>query len=447
MKPMRFGFSTLLLFFAAAAWSAEPEGKVFPYSYTQEDVPNGLRVITIPTDFPNIVSLYVVVQTGSRNEVEPGLSGFAHLFEHMMFRGTEKFPPERYEQTLQKAGASSNAYTSQDLTAYHITFSKEDLETMLMMEADRFQNLKYPENVFRTEALAVLGEYNKNSANPISKLFEVLQDTAFDRHTYKHTTMGFLKDIQDMPNQYQYSLKFFDRYYRPEYTTIVVAGDVKHGQVKPLVEKYWGKWQRGSHKAAIPAEPPQQGSRAAKVDWPTPTLPWVAVAWKAPAYTDQAPDSAALDALSFLGFSPNSELYQKLVVEEQKVDDLFAYNPDSTDPYLFTVMARVKNPADMDYVRDRILETAAGFRDNPVPKERLDTVKNHLRYGFSLRMDNSEAVAGTVARYVALRRTPETIDRLYAWYAKLTPEDVRSAAKKYLVDDGRTTVTLTGGGK
>lgn len=442
--PIRFAIPLLV---AAAAWAAGAPGKILPYSYTQEDLPNGLRVITIPTDFPNIVSLQIVVRTGSRNEVEPGLTGFAHLFEHMMFRGTEKFPPEKYEQVLQKAGASSNAYTSADLTVYHATFSKEDLETMLMMEADRFQNLKYPEEAFRTEALAVLGEYNKNSANPISRLLEALQDAAFDRHTYKHTTMGFLKDVQDMPNQYEYSLKFFDRYYRPEYTSIVVAGDVKHGQVRSLVEKYWGKWQRGSYQPEIPAEPPQKGPRTAHVDWPTATLPWIAVAYKGPAYNDSVPDMAALDAISFLGFSENSELYQRLVVEEQKVDALFADNPDHVDPFLFTVYARVKNAEDMDYVRERVLETIRGFREKPVPAARLEEVKNHLRYSFSLRMEDSEAVAGTVARYVALTRTPETIERLYAQYAALTPEVLQKVAAKYLVDDGRTIATLVGGAK
>src|SRR5690348_13199968 len=190
--------SLLALALSAAAWAAEAPHGIFPYTCTQEDLPNGLRVIAIPTDFPNIVSLYIVVQVGSRNEVEPGHTGFAHLFEHMMFRGTEKFPPERYEAALKKAGASSNAYTSDDHTAYHTTFSKEDLEGMLMMEADRFQHLKYSPAAFKTETGAVLGEYNKNSANPIAKADELLQQTAFDRHTYKHTPLGFLKDIQDM---------------------------------------------------------------------------------------------------------------------------------------------------------------------------------------------------------------------------------------------------------
>ena len=127
---------------AATTFAAQPQ-KIFPYAYTQEDLPNGLRLITVPTDYANIVAVYIVVQTGSRNEVEPGHTGFAHLFEHLMFRGTPKYSPEKYNQTLKRIGAASNASTYDDKTIYYTTFSKEDLETVLGMEADRFQNLKY----------------------------------------------------------------------------------------------------------------------------------------------------------------------------------------------------------------------------------------------------------------------------------------------------------------
>jgi zinc protease len=430
---------------AVAAQAASPSRKVFPFPYRQEDLANGLRLITIPTEYPNIVALYIVVQTGSRNEVEPGKTGFAHLFEHMMFRGTERYPPEKYEAVLKAAGAASNAYTTDDHTAYHATFSKEDLETILAVEADRFQNLKYPESAFRTESLAVLGEYNKNSAAPTLKLFEVLRDTAFDRHTYKHTTMGFLKDIQDMPNQYQYSLQFFDRYYRPEYTTIIVSGDVDPARVRPLVDKYWGQWKRGTFQPQVPAEPAQKEPRTNHVDWPASTLPWVIVAYRGPAYTDTEVDSAALDLLGALAFSENSRLYQQLVIEEQKADIFGFENPDRVDPYLFSVEARIKKPAELLSVRDGILKTVEQFRRNPVPKERLEAVKSNLRYSFALRMDNSETIASVVARYVALRRTPETINRTYDMYAKVTPEDILRVARKYLIEDGRTVVTLTGG--
>ncbi|MGD0200110.1 MAG: pitrilysin family protein [Bryobacteraceae bacterium] len=435
----------LLLVSALAALPAGPAGKVFPYAYDQHDFPNGLRLITIPTDYPNVVSVFIVVQTGSRNEVEPGKSGFAHLFEHLMFRGTATFPTARYEAVLKSMGAASNAYTTDDHTAYHTTFSREDLETVLRMEADRFQNLDYSREKFRTETLAVLGEYNKNSANPISKLEEVLRDTAFDRHTYKHTTMGFLRDIEDMPNQFDYSRQFFDRYYRPEYTTIVVAGDVQPQAVRALVEKYWGGWKRGSYQVAVPAEPPQSGPRTNHIDWPTPTLPWVTVSFHGPAYSDERKEQAALDLISYLGFSESSDLYQKLVIQQQTVDELEADNPDRVDPCLFTVFARVKKPAEMDAVRDDILAAVNSFREKPVDAARLEAVKRHLRYAFALSMNNSEAVAGSVARFVALRRTPETINRLYEVYDSITPQDIQAVAQKYFSDSSRTIVTLTGG--
>src|SRR4051794_39697249 len=270
MRPLAFA---LPLFLAMTLAAADNTQKVFPLAYEQSDLPNGLRIITIPTGYPNVVSLYIVVQTGSRNEVEPGKSGFAHLFEHMMFRGTKNYPPQKYEEIMKEAGASTNAYTSDDLTAYHATFSKEDLDTILKIEADRFQNLEYSPDIFKTETTAVLGEYNKNSASPTSKMREVLRDTVFTTHTYKHTTMGFLADIKNMPNQFDYSRQFFDRYYRPEYTTVIIAGDVEPKAAKALVEKYWANWKRGSFTVDIPAEPPQTAARKAHVDWPSSTLP------------------------------------------------------------------------------------------------------------------------------------------------------------------------------
>lgn len=428
----------------AGAFAAQTPQKVFPYSYAQEDLPNGLRLVTVPTDYPNIVATYIVVQTGSRNEVEPGHTGFAHLFEHLMFKGTEKFPAVKYNETLSHIGAASNAFTTDDYTCYYTTFSKEDLPAVLTMEADRFQNLKFTEPEFKTETLAVLGEYNKNSSNPFSKLQEVLSDTAFDRHTYKHSTMGFLKDIQDMPNQYEYSLKFFDRYYRPEYTTIIVVGDVKPKPTRALIDKYWGAWKRGSYKPEIPSEPTQKEPRTNHVDWPSPTLPIVTIAFKVPAYDDASKESAALDALAFLAFSSNSDLYQSLVVQEQKADALFGSSPSNVDPSLFQITARVKKADDMDYIRDRILAAIHGFQEKPVDPARLDAVRNRQRYSLALRMDSSDSIAGILARFVSLRRTPESMNRLYEQYAQLKPEDIQQAAAKYLVASGRSIVTLTG---
>ena len=435
-----YSFLPLAVLTATAFGAAPP--KIFPYPYTQQDLPNGLRLVVVPTDYPNIVATYIVVQAGSRNEIEPGHTGFAHLFEHLMFKGTAKFPQEKYTATLQRIGASSNAFTTEDFTCYYTVFSKEDLASVLEMEADRFRNLKYSEPELKTEALAVLGEYNKNSSDPSTRLEEVLNDTAFDRATYKHTTMGFLKDIQDMPNQYDYSLKFFDRYYRPEYTTILVVGDVKPKAVRELIDKFWGDWKPGSYKPEIPKDPPQEKAKTAQIEWPTATLPIVDVAYKGPAYTDSAKDTAALDALAFLAFSPTSDLYQKLVVQEQKAASLVASAPSHVDPALFEIEARVKKASDVESVRDQILATVKAFQEKPVNAERLAAVRKHLRYSLALRMQSSDAIAGILARYIALRRTPETMNNLYDQYAALTPEDVQQAAQKYLTENARTTVTL-----
>jgi zinc protease len=434
--------ATLPLFAQGAANAQNTERKVFPYQYTIDDMPNGLRLVTVPTDYPNLVALYIVVGTGSRNEVEPGKSGFAHFFEHMMFRGSKNYTPEQRDAILKRAGASSNAYTSDDRTVYHEVFAKEDLPEIMKLEADRFQSLQYPENLYRTEALAVLGEYNKNSANPISKMYEVLRETAFKTHTYSHTTMGYLKDIQDMPNQYAYSLEFYKRFYRPEYTTIVLVGDVTREQALNLTKQHFGSWQRGSYKPDIPAEPAQDAPRTANIEWASPTLPYVAVAFRAPAYDDKSVEKAALDLLSPIAFGENSELFQRLVLREQKVDFISPNFGDSVDPELFTVFARVKDGKDVAYVRGQIMDTFRRFTTELVPQAKLDETRSRARYGFAMGLDSSEAIAAALAPYIALRRTPETLNNMFATYERVTPQDIRTAAAKFFTENSRTIVTL-----
>ncbi len=432
---------------AAAAESAEPakEGAsdVLPFKATETTLPNGLKVIVVPTGFPNIVSLQIPVQIGSRNEVEPGKSGFAHFFEHMMFRGTKAYPPDAYQAILTKAGARQNAYTTDDYTNYHTTFAKEDLEKVLEIEADRFQNLSYPEAAFKTESRAVLGEYNKNSANPISKLFEAQRDSAFQVHTYKHTTMGFLRDIEAMPEQFAYSRQFFDRWYRPEYTTVIVAGDVDPAKVVPLVEKYWGSWKRGSYTVRIPKEPAPKGPVVAHVDWKTPTLPWVAVAFHGPAFSATDKDFASLDLLIDLTFGPTSDLYKRLVDVDQKVDQIFTYLPASADPGLVTVAARLKKGEDAPAVRDAILAAVAAARSQPIPAKRLADAQANARYGLARSLDNTEAIAGTLARYVRHERSFDTLNAYYRLAGSLTPGDLLAAADRWVTDSNLVQTTLS----
>jgi zinc protease len=441
MKAKCLLFLSLCLPLALLA--RQGDSKLFPYKYTIDDLDNGLRLITVPTDYPNMVALYIVVRTGSRNEIEPGKSGYAHLFEHLMFRGTENYTPDQQNEILKRAGAESNAYTTLDRTVYHQTFTKDDLEEIMKMRADNFQHLKYDEGAYKTETLAVLGEYNKNSADPSSKLQEVLVETAFKSHTYSHTTMGYIKDIEDMPNQYKYSLDFFNRYYRPEYTTITIVGDVTRDRALELTKKYWGAWKRGSYAPQIPEEPPQQESRSATIDWPSPTLPLIAIGYHGPAYSDTTKDKAALDLLAQVAFGQNSEIYQRLVLKEQKLEYIFPSFGNQFDPHMFTVIARVKDPKDIDYVRNAIIDTFRRFTDENVTQEKLDATRSRMRYSFAMGMDSSSAIAARMAPYIALARTPETINKVFGLFQQITPQDIRAAAAKYFVENSRTTVTLT----
>jgi len=263
--------------------------KILPYPIYQHQMANGLNVVTVPYNSPGIAAFHIIVRTGSRNEVEEGVTGFAHFFEHMMFRGTDRYPKDKYEEVLKSIGASANANTSLDRTIYHMLGDAGKLELMFELESDRFQNLHYSEHDFKVEAGAVKGEYTKNFANPEQQLYEMIRNVAFDKHTYKHTTMGFFKDIVEMPNQYEYSQKFYKRFYRPEYCTIVVVGDVTKEQVIALSEKYFGKWERGNYNPDIPVEPEQKETRFAHVK-NAETLPTLSLNFKGAAFSDNSID-------------------------------------------------------------------------------------------------------------------------------------------------------------
>ncbi len=170
--------------------------------------------------------------------------------------------------------------------------------------------------------------------------------------------------------------------------------------MRALVDKLLGSVAARSLQAGDPRGARAERTAIGPCDWPSPTLPWISIAFRAPAYTDTEKDTAALDALAFLGFSSNSALYQKLVIQEQKVDALFADNPNQVDPALFEIVARIKKDADLPYVQSQLLATVQQFADELVPKDRLEEVKSHLRYSFSLRMDNSESIAEAVARAI-----------------------------------------------
>ncbi|MEO8258862.1 MAG: pitrilysin family protein [Acidobacteriota bacterium] len=419
-------------------------GDVLPFQAAERTLGNGLKVIVVRTGFPNLVSIQIPVQVGSRNEVEPGKSGFAHFFEHLMFRGTPATPPERYRAIMTSAGARDNASTGDDSTHYYSTFARAHLNQLIELYADMFQHLAYSEADFKTEARAILGEYNKNAADPTEKLDEVQRESFFQTHTYKHTTMGFIRDIESMPNEYEYSKLFFRRWYRPQYTTVIIAGDVTAEEVFPVVEKYWGSWQADTAApVTIPVEPAPGGPRRAHVPWSSPTLPYVSVAFPGPAFDENGRDSAALAILGSLFFGPTSELYKRLVVTEQKVDALDVDVPAAFDPSLFTVVARVKQAADTVYVRDQILATFAAARASEVPPAQLLEAKTHDRYAFARTLDSTERIAAVIARYATYRRSYETVNTFYRTLESVEAADIRAVALRYFTSAGLMVTTLS----
>jgi zinc protease len=414
----------------------------FPYPIVETVLDNGLKVVAVPLDSPGLVAHYVAVRAGSRNEVEPGLSGFAHFFEHMMFRGTPRFTPERYNDVLKRFGADGNAFTTDDWTCYHVTAAANALPTIMDLESDRFMNLAYGVEAFQKEAGAVLGEYNKNYSIPFNALFEKLQDTAYTKHTYKHTTMGFLADIEAMPRQYDYSLLFFKRWYRPDNAALVVAGDIVPERVFELARRYYGPWTPGAASLVTPPEPEQTDERVVHMPWAAPTLPLLVMAFHAPAFDAESVGVRALDVLSQAYFAPTSPLYKDLVLDTQWVDWLSAGVEDHRDPTLFMVLARVKEERHVPDVRTAIERTLAEAGASTVPDERLAAVRSRIRYGFLSGLLTPDHVAATVCHFLQLTGETASIDRSFATLDLVGPDDVRTAASRVFRPANRTVVTL-----
>jgi zinc protease len=434
---------------AASATPAAPPpgstsgaGLAFPFPVKEKTLANGLRVYVVGFDSPGLVAYYSVVRTGSRNEVEAGKSGFAHFFEHMMFHGTEKYALDAYNGVIKQMGADSNAFTSDDLTVYHILAGKQALPKIVEIESDRFQHLTYQQPDFQKEARAVLGEYNKNASNPMEKMVETLYDHAFTTHTYKHTTMGFLKDIENMPNEMAYSRQFFDRFYRPENVVLLVVGDADAEEVFKLVEASYGGWKAGGPHPSIPVEPPQKKEQRAELSWPGPTLPMLVEGYHTPGFSTTNVDLPTLDVLAELLFAERAPLYKKLVITEQKVESMSGSNDAHVDPNLFTVFARIKKPGDVGYVEKSIHDEMARIAREGVDDATLRDVLSHVKYAFAGQLSTADKTAYTASTFIALTGQLESINSYFALYDKVTSADVKRVAAAYFQPTNRTVVSL-----
>lgn len=421
--------------------SGRSSGGTFPFEYRKIELPNGLKAYLIPTSASGQIAYLTVVRTGSREEWEPGRSGFAHFFEHMMFRGTKKYPD--YDAVTTRIGAARNASTGSDVTQYYLVAASDTLEQIIDLESDRFMNLEYGEPVFRTEAGAILGEFSQGRANPMLLLWEKMYDTAFDVHTYKHLTIGFEKDVRAMPEGYQYSIDFHRRYCRPENCVILVSGDFDPARAEALIRKYYSGWQRGYVAPQIKPEPRQTAPREASVAFPGKTLPILSVSYKGPAWSATDKAAVASELLGMVAFGPNSEIYRKLVLQEQKVQSLDADFSLGRDPGLLTILAMVNREEDLSEIRREIQHTVDTFRARPCDPKLLDDARSAMKYGFLMRLETPQAINFALRDAVVFTGGIEAVDQYFETLAQITPADVQAAADRFLVETGRTTVTLT----
>jgi zinc protease len=314
---------------------------------------------------------------------------------------------------------------------------------MMDMESDRFKNLKYAEDAFRTESLAVLGEYNKSASNPFLPMFEKMRDLAYEKHTYKHSTIGFLEDIKAMPGYYQYSLDFLNRFYRPENVTLLIVGDAQPDKVFAMAKQQYGDWKKGYQAPKIVPEPPQTAAKKAHLDWPSPTRPYLMAGYHIPAFSTDKSDSAALSLVSQLLFSESAPLYQELVVDKQWVDFVGGDADFHRDAYLFNIFARVKSEELVPKVKETVDRYVAELAAKPVDPKRLERIKSHLRYDFALGLDTPGAVANQAATAIAVAGDVAAINRLYQQYDKVTPADIQRVVRDVFKPENETYITLS----
>ena len=424
----------------AGSAQAAVEDPVFPFEYEKVTLDNGFTAYLVEGGAPGQIAYVSMVRTGSRDEVEEGRSGYAHFFEHMMFRGTEKYP--NFDAVTASMGAARNAFTSNDMTVYYLVVASDYLEQVMDLESDRFRNLSYTEPQFRTEAGAILGEYSQGALSPFRFLDEAVRRTAYDRHTYRHTTIGFEEDVRAMPEGYEYSLSFYERFYRPENVVLVIAGDFDVERAKSLVREYYGGWAPGYEPPRVAPEPRQTAPRDRVVEYPGRTLPILSINFKGPAWSATDTLAVALEVLGRAAFGANSDLYRKLVIEDRRVQFLSAGFGLARDPGLVSLTTMVNSPADVDAVRREVLAAVERYKTEPVSPAMLEATKSNMKYGFLMGLENAQDIAFSLIGFVINTGGIEAVERYYDTLEGVTAEHLRDAARRYLTENGRTIVTM-----
>ena len=434
MIHLRRALLVAVIVFGAAAFGQDPN-----YGIQTHQLKNGMKILVQEDhSIPN-VALYIFYRIGSRNE-RPGTTGLSHFFEHMMFNGARKYGPKQFDQVMEAAGGSNNAYTSNDVTAYQDWFPRSALETIFDLEGDRIQNLNFDEKMIESERQVVASERRSSVDNSnLGILEEQLNAAAFTAHPYHWPVIGWMVDIEHWTMEDLQ--RHFQTGYSPANATMVVVGDVTLDEIVKLAQKYIEPIpSRGLPPKVTTQEPEQLGERRVIVR-KFAQLPIVMMGYHAPESSN--PDYYPLQVLkTVLLDGQSSRMYQRLIEKDQLAISVQSDYSFAFDPTLFTVTVRPKAGISPEIVEKAVYEELDRVRAATVTDRELQKAKNILLADFYRNMKTIDGKARALGNYEVFFGDYRKLFTVADSYNKVTKEDLQRVAKKYFTDNNRTVATL-----
>jgi zinc protease len=382
------------------------------------------------------------VNAGARDELKPGTTGLAHVFEHMMFRGTQKYP--NYDTALAPLGAEHNASTSQDMTVYFVNVTPDVLEKAIDIEADRFQTLTFTNETFRTELGAVREERRRSYVDsPVGTLYTRLYELAFQVHPYHHPVIGWEEDLEKNMT-YQDGLDFYRTYYSPGRAVLVAAGRFDPDWLMKQVRARYAAWKpQPDSGPQVPAEPEQKQERRDRIIWKDDQVsPRLMIGYHGPRFTLDTPDYCALDVISTLLFMRSQRLSKRLYTDLQLVEDVSGGIGASKDPNLFIISATLKKGKSTAEVLGIIDEELQRLREEPVSERELAKAKNALAASTLYALDRPYVVARTLGTHQISGGDYRLFFEVERRYQTVTREEIRDTARRIFRAASRTVVEL-----
>lgn len=414
--------------------AADQPGKL---AFTQHELKNGLKIVLAPDTSRPVINLQVWYHVGSKDE-KAGRTGFAHLFEHMMFRGSRNVGPEEHMRYVREAGGGVNAYTSFDQTVYWETFPSHYLERMLWLEADRMDSLVINEENFKKEREVVKEERRLRYENPpYGTLTGDLFAAFYQKYPYQHIPIGSMEDLNAA--SVADIKEFFDTFYVPNNATVVIVGDFDAKQALAMTEKHFARLPRSAKPVprVTVTEPPQTELRTVRKSYGNVPLPAVLSGYHLPPLGH--PDSYALEiASSILSSGQSSRLYRQLVYKEQSAVQAFGNANFLEGPSIFFGGAVANQGKNIEEVATSVQAVMEAMRKEPVTAEELEKAKNQVTTSFILGRQTMQAKADALGNYAVLRNDPSLYNTELQKYQAVTAADVQRVCQQYLVPQNET---------